>query len=91
MRYLLSLLVVVAALALQSTPIPPYPGDGNSQHDGQPMWCQNSETGGFKANCSCVDKADVACDKTHKDSSKCKVWCRKSSCHCLTMCDHQTR
>ncbi len=56
-RFLALLAVVTLAMALQAPqPIPPYPGDGNSQHDGQPNHCQ-SHTDRYQANCDCKAKS----------------------------------
>jgi hypothetical protein len=83
-------LTVFAALALQQAqPIPPFGGDGDSQHDGQPAWCQNSDSGGYTHNCDCQPKmGDQEC-KTEGgggESSKCSVYCRKNACRCKRHC-----
>jgi len=91
-RGLFALLLICAAFALQGpAPIPPYEGDGNPSHDGQPQWCQNVDSPANKGNCDCMDMADDQCDKAGRNTSKCKVWCRPSSCKCRTKCDRQTR
>jgi len=85
-------LTIFTALALQQAqPIPPYEGDGDSQHNGQPAWCQNSDTGGYTHNCECQPTmGDPEC-KTEGgggggESSKCSVYCRKDACRCKRHC-----
>lgn len=89
--------MLTSLLAFQSGEIPPYPGDGNPQHDGQPMHCQNYHDSMFKANCDCQPHGDnkKECkDKEDEDGilgseympSKCKTWCRRPACHCSNGC-----
>lgn len=73
------ILIASMALALQQPPrtIPPYAGDSNPQHDGQPAWCQNKDINGFKANCGCKRTCDA-----NDRGSDCKTWCRTPACKC---------
>ncbi len=96
LKLLVLLALVTAALALQQTPIPPYPGDDNPSHDGQPMFCQNDDTKQHAHNCECLamHHDDPECvmptDENQSygsDSSKCKTFCRKTACRCKTHCD----
>lgn len=89
-------LLYSVAWAFQQTPIPPYGGDDNRSHDGQPMWCQNDDTKQHAHNCECLamKRDDPECimptDENQSqgpDGSKCKVYCRKSACRCRTHCD----
>lgn len=90
-RFILGIIAVtVAAVAVQQGEIPPYAGDGNPMHDGQPAWCQNTDSESHKHNCECQSMADKTCDKSMQESSKCKVYCRKTACKCKTTCDHPT-
>lgn len=87
------LLLVGALLAWQGPqPIPPFEGDGNSQHDGQPKWCSNVDTKTHSANCSCKPMmGDPECKNGEGgggESQKCKVYCRKTACRCLPGCGH---
>jgi len=78
-RIALALWLLGAALAIQDAPrtIPPYPGDDNPMHDGQPAWCQNKDGNGYLANCGCKR----SCDETDRGSD-CKTYCRTSKCKC---------
>jgi hypothetical protein len=88
-RFLLAFtLLLVGAFALQEpVPIPPFEGDGNSQHDGQPQWCQSKDEDGFKANCSCMPAmSDPECKtKDGGDTYKCGTYCRHA-CKCRREC-----
>jgi len=66
-------------------PIPPYEGDGNPQHDGQPRWCQATDGFGYKKNCGICD-TKCGPDGTGGESPKCKVYCRKGACRCHPEC-----
>ncbi len=73
--------------------VPRFPGDGNSQHDNQPSWCQNTDAKGYAPNCSCRAMEAEHCNSdtepdepTGPDSSKCMVWCRKTACRCGPVC-----
>ena len=83
-------LMIVTALALQQArPIPPFEGDGNSEHAAQPAWCQNSDSGGYAHNCDCQPKmGDPECTTGGGggESSKCSVYCRKNACRCNRHC-----
>lgn len=100
---ILALLVtLLLALAFQAPqPIPPYGGDDNPQHDGQPQWCQNNDTGGHLHNCSCKPSsmADPACQRPEgqeaepgeepwPEPARCSVFCRKDACRCKRDCGH---
>ena len=89
MKYALLLAVVFLAFAQQGQ-IPPYEGDGNPQHNGQPKFCQNVDSPQYVHNCECQDMADKSCDKSGKDTSKCATWCRKPACRCRVACDRDT-
>lgn len=98
LRILSALLVFALALAAQREqppkPTPPFPGDGNPQHNGQPMHCQNHDHNGWLHNCDCRAEEADHCNPgdpepsapTGRESSKCKVYCRKDHCHCVTPC-----
>jgi hypothetical protein len=89
---LAAILLAFIAFALQAPqPIPPYAGDGNPLHDGQPAWCQNNDTAEYAHNCECMSMTDETCEKGMQESGKCKVYCRKKACKCKTKCDRQTR
>ncbi len=67
----------------QPLPIPPYAGDGNPQHDGQPEWCQR-ESNHYKANC---EKCERTCDEGEEsEDSRCETNCRKGTCQCHPPC-----
>ncbi len=96
--WIIAVLVLLASLTLgafqQPQPIPPYPGDDNPQHDNQPSWCQNADSGGHAANCSCKPvTGDPACngkepdDEETSEMPRCKVWCRPKSCRCQKSCE----
>ncbi len=100
-KKLLSLAAVaVAAIALQAPapkPIPPFEGDGNSQHDGQPAFCVNSDHTGWKHNCTCKGMIEPGQDRDKMcegmlpgegggESAKCSVYCRKTACRCVDPC-----
>ncbi len=83
---LLSLMIFALCLtAWQQEPIPLYPGDEDRSHDGQPMHCQNMDTAKHAANCQCksMNPDGESCDT---ESSKCKVYCRKTACRCISPC-----
>lgn len=86
------LFLVGGLLAWQGPkPIPPFEGDGNSQHDGQPRFCQNVDTKDFLKNCDCMPKmGDPECKSGGGggESAKCSVFCRKKSCRCSPDCGH---
>lgn len=87
MKRLLLLALAAGSLAFQEPqPIPDYPGDGNSQHDGQPAFCTNV-TGKYKANCQCKSMNENHECEGGGESSKCSVYCRKSDCKCKSECD----
>lgn len=95
-QILVLLALYVSAWAFQQTPIPPYPGDDNPSHSGQPLWCQNEGTTQHAANCACLamHRDDPECimptdenQSSGPDGSKCKVWCRRHACRCRTHCD----
>jgi hypothetical protein len=74
-------------------PIPPFEGDGNSMHDGQPKWCSNVDTKTHAKNCDCKPMmGDPECKDGKEgggaETQKCKVYCRKTSCRCLPGCGH---
>ncbi len=79
------MLVALCLTAWQREPIPQYPGDDNPQHDGQPAHCQNMDSAKHAANCSCksMNPDGESCDQ---ESSKCKVYCRKEACRCISPC-----
>ncbi|HXK07837.1 MAG TPA: hypothetical protein VMS37_35920 [Verrucomicrobiae bacterium] len=85
-----SLMIITAVALQQAQPIPPFEGDGNSAHDGQPAWCQNADSGGYTHNCDCQPKmGDPECDTQGGggESSKCSVYCRKNACRCKRHCN----
>ncbi len=104
MKKILAIFILaVAALALQlpdPPEIPIFPGDGNPQHDGQPVFCQNHDGGGWKHNCEChsMNPTHEQCKRDENgadpdgqyhgpDTSKCKVYCRKTECRCVNHCE----
>lgn len=90
MRLTLGMMIlVVVAFALQGpAPIPPFEGDDNPAHDGQPQFCINTDTREHLHNCSCRGmQAQNNCEEEGGgESSRCKVYCRKSACKCKTDC-----
>lgn len=66
--------------------IPPFEGDGNSQHEGQPQFCQAEDRGGFKKNCGICDTM-CGPDKRGQEDPKCKVFCRAGACRCHLNCN----
>lgn len=84
------LFLVGALLAWQGPkPIPPFEGDGNSQHDGQPAFCVNHDTKEWVHNCDCKPHVgDKECQDADRgaENSKCSVWCRRSACRCERDC-----
>ncbi len=92
--------VLGLALSLAQIPIPEYPGDPDSgAHKGQPLWCQNYDTKLGAHNCEChyMNPTDKQCERhpnepeldepTGPDTSKCKVYCRKTECRCKNHCE----
>jgi hypothetical protein len=84
----------VGLIAFDKQPIPRFPGDGNPQHDGQPLFCRNFDTKEEAKNCSCRAMSEQECaEPTDEEggeggeSAKCKVYCRKNSCQCERHCD----
>jgi hypothetical protein len=89
----------VSLVAFEKQEIPTFPGDGNPQHDGQPVMCQNFDTKEYKHNCACKAMNDEAACTPHDpgadededegggESPRCKVYCRKSACFCQRHCD----
>ncbi len=79
--------VVTVALALQSPEpglIPPYPGDDDPTHNGQPMFCQREDSRRFKANCM---KCENTCENGDEvETSSCQTYCRKGACLCHPPC-----
>lgn len=69
------------------------PPANDPTHPGQPSWCQNFADKVFKSNCSCKPEfGSEACKSGEKgggENPKCKVYCRKSSCKCDSMCTSQ--
>lgn len=83
----LALTVVVAWQTPQ--PIPPFEGDGNPQHDGQPKFCQNVDSKTHARNCDCKPHmGDKECQEPDRgaENPKCSVWCRKPACRCERDC-----
>ena len=80
------------AVAFQSPrPVPPFEGDGNPDHDGQPVHCQNFDSTAYLHNCECMAMADdPKCEEksanTSSENPKCKVYCRKTACRCKKKC-----
>jgi hypothetical protein len=72
------LCVVVAAFGFQGREIPPHEGE---DHQGQPEFCQNSNSGGYKANCKCKRDCDDPEQRQHRESG-CKTFCRTPACRC---------
>jgi hypothetical protein len=85
MKLVVSLLLVTLAFALQ-LPIPPFEGDGNPQHDGQPKWCQSHDDSHVH-NCDC---RKMECDPNGMpgggEHANCKVYCRPKACRCVKPC-----
>ena len=98
---LLFTLIVFAFQAPQPTPLSQHEPDGNPQHDGQPEFCQSDHRNNHAPNCECraMEKAhcpgpDNDCgdglepdEPTGRESSKCKVYCRKNMCFCASPCN----
>ncbi len=92
-RISISAVMLLAAVLLAQQPIPPFEGDGNEQHDGQPKFCVNHDHSGYIHNCSCKGMANKDCEnempgqeKGGGESANCKVYCRKSACRCIDPC-----
>ena len=91
-RFLIAaILLVSGSLALQNGPrrVPPFEGDGNAQHDGQPKFCLNVDTKEFLHNCDCQPKmGDKECHEVDKggENPKCSVYCRRTACRCQREC-----
>lgn len=85
-RILISAAIAVVALLAFQIPIPP---TDDSNHEGQPSWCQNQDGNGYLHNCSCRSMmADGNCGAEDKggESPRCSVYCRKHACRCVTDC-----
>lgn len=85
------LMLIGVAVGFQSpAPIPPFEGDGNPQHDGQPKWCSNVDTKTHAKNCDCQPKmGDKECHEPNAgggENSRCSVYCRKAACRCESTC-----
>lgn len=82
--------LVGALLAFQGPkPIPPFEGDGNSMHDGQPKWCSNVDTKEHVHNCACQPMiGDKGCHDPDRagENPKCSVYCRRKACRCERQC-----
>jgi hypothetical protein len=92
-KHLMFCLIVTVAVALgfQTGPkqIPPFEGDGNTQHDGQPKFCVNTGKE-FLHNCDCQPKmGDPECHDPDKggENPKCSVYCRRNACRCQRGCE----
>lgn len=59
-------------------------GEECEGHESQPQWCQNSDGGGYKANCAC--KRDCAQQSYHPETG-CLTYCRTPRCHCHHGCE----
>lgn len=83
----LLLALAVSVTAFEKESIPGFPGDGNSQHDNQPMWCVNHSNGKYAQNCKCrARNPDGETCSDHKDSvGTCSTACRKA-CRCANPC-----
>ncbi len=90
-----------SAVAFQRE-VPPYPGDDNPSHNGQPMICLNYDTKEFTHNCSCaaMNNEDERCkskDPENRDdygmphsgpyAPACKTRCRHDACECKRHCE----
>ena len=91
------------AIGFQQTPIPPYPGDDDPSHNGQPMFCQNYPTREHLHNCTCMAMGgeDERCKSKSPDQDRdeegyplngplakgCSTRCRKNACLCQRRCD----
>lgn len=63
-RAVVVLLLLGTAVAFQQVPIPEHQPDGNPQHDHQPEFCQNYDTGVHAHNCTChaMNPTEQECD-----------------------------
>lgn len=91
LQIILNLTLACSLIGYQKTPIPPYRGDDNPQHDGQPMYCRNYETSQEAPNCACKAMAapgkECPEDENAGDEpTKCAVYCRKTACQCERRC-----
>ncbi len=81
----MALLLVVTAIALQSPrpkEIPPCVGsECDGGHAAQPLWCQNGDGGGYKANCECKRDCNDPEQEKHRESG-CRTYCRTPRCKC---------
>lgn len=96
------MLLYGTAVAFQRE-VPPYPGDDNPLHNGQPMICINHDTKEFVHNCSCqaMGGDDDRCKVKDPDEDRnedgtprngpyalsCKTRCRKDACECRRRCE----
>lgn len=86
MRWIALLFVIGLVWAQnEGREIPPFGGDGNPQHDGQPKFCQARDAGGFKKNCGICDTM-CGDGKTGGEDRRCAVYCRKNMCFCHPEC-----
>lgn len=82
-RVVLVAMLTCVAVVLQPIPIPPFMGDGNPQHDGQPMFCQRHDSK-YKANCK---KCERRCENGEEtEDSRCATNCRRGTCECHPPC-----
>lgn len=86
----LLLALAVSATAWQKPKAPPFPGDGNPQHDGQPLVCINHSNGKYAKyakNCSCRRmNPDGRTCTDERDMTSCSTTCRKPACLCANPC-----
>lgn len=76
------LLAVLVFAQTGQREIPAFPGDDNPAHDGQPLWCQATDTENHKKNCG---KCDHKCGEDN--DQRCKTWCRsRTACRCNPQC-----
>jgi len=82
---MLALAGLILAQGQGGRDIPPFGGDGNSDHDGQPSWCQARDVNGYKKNCGiCDTKCEIG--KSGEEDGRCKTYCRKGKCLCHPDC-----
>ncbi len=86
-------IIAIGAIGFQLPQPPPYEGDGNPAHDGQPKFCINVDTDKNSHNCNCKPMVgDPECKDGGEggggESPKCRVYCRPKSCRCLPSCGH---
>lgn len=91
MRWLL-LPVLAALLFAQQGDAP---NDPDQEFPGQKMWCNNYHDNAHKCHCALATNCDAHRQKSPdlngdgdaEMGSRCKTYCKKDHCHCLSPCE----